>query len=152
MTQALSFDIGKKNFAFLLEEFDEEKMSQTKNTPLNKRYNPNGTCTIEFERILEEIFKNGTKILLKNIDLTHETKTDKYFDTDILYNLFEVLNERKIFFEKVSVVIIEKQMSFKGKINTMALIIAAATMSWFMIHFGRSLQVIEFPHSIRVRF
>ena len=38
-----SFDIGKKNFSFYIESFDQETLLnlQSKNIVKNKRYNPN---------------------------------------------------------------------------------------------------------------
>ena len=39
------------------------------------RYNPNGTCKNEFSDLLRSVYCNGTKVLLKNVDIT--TDTDK---------------------------------------------------------------------------
>ena len=36
-------------------------------------------------------------------------------------------------------------MSFRNKINTMALKLAQSTMSYFMIHYSRDIKVFEFP-------
>ena len=45
MTRLLSVDIGKKNFAFCIEEFDKEALSSLKNLPTAGRYNADGTPT-----------------------------------------------------------------------------------------------------------
>ena len=88
-----SFDIGKVNFAFYVEEINLTKLNSVKNIAKDKRYNPNGTYTEEFRELMENgIYQNGNKKLLRNINLTDDTDKDKYFDTDICYNMFDVLD------------------------------------------------------------
>ena len=141
-----SFDIGKKNFAFYIEEMNISKLNTIKEISKEQRYNIDGTCRENFSKLLEEdIYKNGKKILLQNVDLTEGTDKDKYFDSDICYNLFDVMSEYEEYWEKVSYVIVEQQCSFRGKINTMALKLCQSTQSYFMMNFGRQLKVIEFP-------
>ena len=141
-----SFDIGKKNFAFYIEEMNISKLNTIKEISKEQRYNIDGTCKENFSKLLEEdIYKNGKKILLQNVDLTEGTDKDKYFDSDICYNLFDVMSEYEEYWEKVSYVIVEQQCSFRGKINTMALKLCQSTQSYFMMNFGRQLKVIEFP-------
>ena len=58
-----SFDIGKKNFSFYIEEFDITKLNCIKNIPQNQRFNQDGTCTSNFNHIMTNIsffffFKN----------------------------------------------------------------------------------------------
>ena len=105
----------------------------------------NGTCTTEFTILMEEIYRNGNNKLLKNVNLTEGTDKDKYFDSDICYNMFDMLDEYKEYWDKVSYVIVEKQMSFGKKINTMALKLGQSCQSYFMINYSRDLKVIEFP-------
>ena len=94
---------------------------------------------------MEKIYKNGKKILLKNVNLTEGTDKEKYFDSNICYNLFELLDEYSDYWEKLDYVIVEKQMAFGRKINTMALKLAQSCQSYFMMNYGRDLRVIEFP-------
>lgn len=140
-----SIDIGKCNFAFYIEEFDISLLNTITNITKDKRYNIDGTCSPEFMKIIETIYKNGTKILLRNYDLTEGTNLEKYFDTDICYNLFEMLDEYEDYWNTVSIVIVEKQMAFGKKINTMALKLGQSCQSYFMMNYGRELKVIEFP-------
>ena len=141
-----SFDIGKVNFAFYVEEINLTDLLSVKNIAKDKRYNVNGTYTSVFEELMENgIYLNGNKKLLRNINLTDGTDKDKYFDTDICYNMFDVLDEYQEYWDKVSYVIVEKQMAFKGKINTMALKLGQNCQSYFMINYGRDLKIIEFP-------
>ena len=141
-----SFDIGKVNFAFYVEEINLTKLNSIKNITKDKRYNPNGTYTDEFKELIENgVYQNGNKKLLRNINLTEGTDTHKYFDTDICYNMFDVLDEYEEYWDKVSYIIVEKQMAFRGKINTMALKLGQNCQSYFMMNYGRKLKVIEFP-------
>lgn len=140
-----SFDIGKKNFAFYIEEINLKELKEVKNISKLKRYNLNGTCTIEFRKILDLVCMNGKKILLKNVDLTKGTNSKKYFDIELCHNLISVLDEYSKYFDKVSYVIVEQQMSFGKKVNTMALKLGQHCESYFLFKYGRFKEVIEFP-------
>ena len=47
-----SFDIGKKNFAFVIEEIDLDKLKFIQNIPKKIRYNINVTSTSIFNKTL----------------------------------------------------------------------------------------------------
>lgn len=140
-----SFDIGKCNFSFYVEEINLTNLKLIKNIKKEDRYFNNGTCTKEFASLMETIYKNGCNKLLKNVNLTEGTDKEKYFDSDICYNMFDVLDEYKEYWDKVSYVIVEKQMAFGRKINTMALKLGQSCQSYFMMNYSRDLKVIEFP-------
>jgi len=140
-----SFDIGKKNFSFYIEECNLDDFSTLCNIPKKNRYHPNGTCTDEFGAILKKVYCNGKKMLLRNLDITEGTNKDKYFDSDLCHNLTEVLDTYSDYWEKVDYFVVEQQMSFGTKVNTMALKIAQHCESYFMIRYGRSKKIIELP-------
>ena len=140
-----SFDIGKKNFSFYIEECNLDDFSTLSNIPKKNRYHPNGTCTDEFGAILKKVYCNGKKMLLRNLDITEGTNKEKYFDSDLCHNLTEVLDTYSDYWEKVDYFVVEQQMSFGTKVNTMALKIAQHCESYFMIRYGRSKKIIEFP-------
>jgi len=140
-----SFDIGCKNFAFYIEEMDRHELENIENIDKKDRYNQNGTLTDDFAILINKIYHNGKKILIKNVDLTEGTDKEKYFDSDTCYNLFDILDEYAEYFDKVDYVIVEKQMAFGRKINTMALKLGQSCQSYFMMNYGRKLKVIEFP-------
>ena len=140
-----SFDIGKKNFSFYIEKFNIDDFKELENIPKKDRYHPNGTCTEDFSTLLKKVYCNGEKILVKNVDITGGTNKDKYFDTDLCHNLTELLDEYKDLWDKVDYFIVEQQMSFGLKVNTMALKIGQHCESYFMIKYGRAKKVIEFP-------
>jgi hypothetical protein len=143
--QIASFDIGKKNFAFYIEQINLTELKTIQNIPKIKRYEENGTCTPEFSKILKEIYLNGKKILIKNIDLTAGTNKNKYFDIELCYNLIDTLDEYKEYWDNVSYIIVEQQMSFGKKVNTMALKLGQHCESYFLFKYGRFKKVIEFP-------
>ena len=64
MIRVASFDIGKKNFAFYIEEINTTDLKIV-NIPLSRRYNTDGTPTSEMSNILNSIYKNG-KMIKKN--------------------------------------------------------------------------------------
>ena len=140
-----SIDIGKVNFSFYIEEINLNLFSSIKNVPKTKRFVANGACTPEFGKILQSVFKNGTRVLIKNIDLTKGTDKKKYLDRDIFYNMNDLLDEYKEYWDKVDIFIVEKQMAFGKKINTMALKLGQHCQSYFMYRYGRFKKVFEFP-------
>ena len=140
-----SFDIGKKNFAFYIEEIDNETLLSIQNIPKENRYNLNGTPTPEFKAILKQVWTNGKTILFKNNDLTKNCKKGAYLDTEVLYNMNDLLDEYASYFDKCQTIVIEKQMSFGKKHNTMALKLAQHCFSYFVFRYGRFKQIIEFP-------
>lgn len=145
MTFIASFDIGKKNFSFYIEKIDTSLFASIENLPKKDRYHPNGTCTPEFDKIMKKVYCNGEKVLLKNIDITEGTSKTKYFDSDLCHNLTEMLDTYTEYWDKVDYFIVEQQMSFGAKVNTMALKIGQHCESYFMIKYGRRKKVIEFP-------
>lgn len=140
-----SFDIGKKNFAFYIEEINLKELEEIKNIPKIKRYKTDGTCTEEFDNIIKAVYMNGKKILIKNIDLTIGTDKTKYFDIELCHNLIDTLDNYGEYFDNVSYIIVEQQMSFGKKINTMALKLGQHCESYFLFKYGRFKEVIEFP-------
>jgi len=120
----ISFDIGKCNFAFYIEEFDETKLSQLQNIPKIKRFNTDGTATAEFQEILSSVYLNGNTILYQNLDLTKNTDKDKYLDQKVCFNMITELDKIKHLIDPCSIILIEQQMSFKNTRNTMAIKLA----------------------------
>ena len=59
--------------------------------------------------------------------------------------LTELLDNHKEYFDKCSTIIIEQQMSFGSRINTMAIKIAQHTYSYFLFRYGNTKKIVEFP-------
>lgn len=137
----LSFDIGKKNFAFYIEEVDLLQLKLINNIPKEERYNENGSLTEKMNSIFKDIFLTGKTILFKNEDLTKNTDKNKYLDSDIFYNMIEHLDKYQTYFSKCSHILIEMQL----KRNTMAIKLGQHCYSYFVIKYGRTKNIIEFP-------
>jgi hypothetical protein len=142
---AASFDIGKCNFAFYIEEFNENDLLSLQAIPKNARYNPDGSCKEEFTALIQSVYMNGTKVLFRNLDLTENTDKSKYLDTKIYMNMIKAMDEYKEFFDKCSIIVIEQQMSFKAAQNTMALKLGQQCFSYFLFRYGEEKEIIEFP-------
>ena len=140
-----SIDIGSVNFAFYIEEIDLNLFKDIKNISKLKRYCPNGTCTPEFSEIIKKIYKNGKKILLKNVNLTKDVDKKKYFDLELCNNMIDLLDEYSLYWDQVSYFVIEQQMAFRKKYNIKALKLGQNCASYFMFRYGRFKNVIEFP-------
>ena len=138
-TFVASFDIGKCNFAFYIEEFDADKLSCLKTIPKSKREGK------ECEELMSCVYLNGNKVLYKNLDLTQGTEKGKYLDKKIYMNMITELDKCKEFFDKCSIIIIEQQMSFKAAQNTMALKLGQHCFSYFLFRYGETKEIIEFP-------
>ena len=139
-----SFDIGKKNFSFYIEEFDVSKLSACEDISKSCRYKACGTPTIKFQHVLDTICGTGKKILLENVDLTIGCDKSKYLDPKVLYNMIVILDNYAEFWEQCDGFVIEKQMSFGKRHNTMALKIGQHCWSYFAIKYGLS-TITEFP-------
>ena len=141
-----SFDIGKRNFCFYIEEINYSFLLSIKDIPNKKKYNIDGTPTTDMAKILDQICKNGKTILHKNSDLTKNTKKGSYLDQEIFYNMNDLLDKFGEYWDRCSYFVVEMQMSFRKKYNTMAVKLGQHCQSYFYIRYGRfSKKVIEFP-------
>lgn len=139
-----SFDIGKKNFSFYVEEFNCDSLPLTK-IAQNKKYNQDGTPSDEFSGIISEFCLNGRKILLENVDITNGCDPKAKLDPETFHNMTDVLDEYQEIWDHCSVFIIEKQMQFGKQINPMAMKLGQHCYSYFAFKYGRFKEIIEFP-------
>lgn len=141
-----SFDIGKKNFAFYIEEYDTSLFEEIENIPDKKsRYNIDGTPTDDFKPVLENICVNGKVILYKNIDLTENVENNNIINPEYYYNMSDVLDKFSDYWDKCDKIIIEKQMAFGVRNNIMAIRLGQHCWSYFASKYGRDKEIIEFP-------
>jgi hypothetical protein len=147
-----SFDIGKCNFAWHVQEIDRGALQQIKNVPLMHRYNPDGTTTTRMENILTEIYLNGETKSHVNKSLLKGCNSNKNLDPNIFFNLTELLDTYIHVWDRCYAFVIEEQMAFRGKINKTALRIAQHLYSYFCLKYGRGVKVFDFPayHKTRV--
>jgi len=142
-----SFDIGKKNFAFCVEEIDLDVLDAIDNIPKQDRYHKDGSCTPLFHHTLKQVCKEGKIVLLENIDLTAFGGIDKtqYLDPSLFINMTIVLDKYKSYWDKCLSFIVEQQMAFGNRRNVMALKLGQHCLSYFIFHYASFKQAVEFP-------
>jgi len=145
-----SIDIGKKNFAFYIEEFDKSLIISLPRVAKNSRYKIDGTPTPAFENIVRKVCDNGKVILYENNDLTEGCDKDAYLDPETFHNMTDLLDTYVEYWDQCDAFVIEKQMSFskigaKTRNNTMAVKLGQHCWSYFSFKYGRFKEIIEFP-------
>jgi hypothetical protein len=140
-----SFDLGKKNFAFCIEEFSKSELLAIKNIAPHSRYNEDGTPTVKMDQILDQVCQNGRIILHKNVDLTKNCDPKLKLDPETFHNMIDVLDQYIEYWDKCSAFVIEEQMSFGKKLNKMAMKLGQHCYSYFAFKYGRYKSIIEFP-------
>lgn len=121
-----SFDIGKNNFAFCIEEMDPRRAQGTK---------IKNTKDDMYKKQLDETaLLNGEMIVMENVSITKNCKT-KGFDPQLFKNMNEVLEKFGSYFRHCSHIVIEEQMSFGRNINVQALKLGQHCYSWFLIRY-----------------
>ena len=141
----VAFDIGKKNFSWCIEEYNPSSLASISNIPEKRRYNEDGTCTVEMEGVLNKVFKNGKIILHKNVDLTANCDSKKKLDPETFHNMIDIMDQYVEYWDKCSIILIEEQMHFGKKLNLMAVKLAQHCYSYFTFKYGRYKPIIEFP-------
>lgn len=165
-----AFDPGKVNFAFIIEEIDtdllkklkcpskkdrffyknqEEEKDKKEEKKKKRKKREDYEPTEDYTSFLEEFYHCGKTILCSNNDITSNTdkkgKGSKSLDSSLFLRLTALLDSYKEYFDKCSTIIIEQQMSFGSRINTMAIKIAQHTYSYFLFRYGNEKNIIEFP-------
>lgn len=128
-----SFDIGKRNFSFAIESFNSVPKYDN-SLPLRKRYNENGTCTPEFQKILGSIYQSGEVVVCEKYDLL-------LHHDDVICGLYDVMDKYTRYWDMTSYFIVEKQL----KKNPTAVKIQYALMGYLRYRYGTFKFVIEFP-------
>jgi hypothetical protein len=162
-----AFDPGKVNFAFIIEEVDKNMIKKLSCPNKKDRFFTNDTKgdnekkkrkkredmepTSSYINFLEEFYHCGKTILCSNNNITDVSssnsnkKGSKSLTSNVFLKLTSLLDSYKEYFDKCSTIIIEQQMSFGSKINTMAIKIAQHTYSYFLFRYGNTKKIVEFP-------
>ena len=141
----VSFDIGKKNFAFCISKVYMKKVNKLNHVNKKERYNKDGTPTTIYDKVLNNLFKCSKVELVRNLDLTEGCDKKKYLDDKTYINLIDVLDQYKKYWDKCDHILIEKQMSFRGKFNVMAMKLAQFVFSYFKIKYRDTKPIIDYP-------
>jgi hypothetical protein len=160
-----AFDPGKVNFAFIIEEIDKNMLDDLVCPKKKDRFIKGNTKkdispTEKYTDFLDAFYHCGRTIKCINSNITikddedkeeqekdkkDKKKGSKALSAEIFLQLTKVLDSHKEYFDKCSTIIIEQQMSFGSKINTMAIKIAQHTYSYFLFRYGNTKKIVEFP-------
>ena len=80
-----------------------------------------------------------------NHDLTKDCNPKLTLDDHTYVNMIDVLDKYKEYWDKCEHIIIEKQMSFRGKYNVMAMKLGAFCFSYFKLNYRESKCITEYP-------
>lgn len=141
MTYIASFDPGRRNFAFCVEEFDAKQLASVEELS----YNTDGTPTPESLDQLDQIYLNGRIVLCRNVNILCTDKAGKTVEPEVFHNLTLELDKYTNIWDKCEYFLIETQMSFGRKLNLPAVKIAQHVQSYFIIRYGLNKKVIDFP-------
>jgi hypothetical protein len=140
-----SFDIGKKNFAFVIEEINTTQLQELSPITKTRRFDYSGKATSEYNQILSKVYQLGKIVLYRNLDLTIGTNKKLYLDPKIFLAMYTELEKYTEYWDKCNVILIERQMAFRGKSNPMALKLGQHCYSYFIFKYGDTKKIIEFP-------
>src|SRR3990167_8391541 len=140
-----SFDIGKKNFAFCVEEFSPENVRNAILPRLKERFTDNGIPTEKMQECIDIVCSLGFIIEYQNLDLTENCDKRKKLDPETFHNLTETLEKYNELWDSCDIFVIEQQMSFGKAINNMALKLAQHCYSYFQIRYRKDKEIVDFP-------
>lgn len=138
-----SFDPGSVNFSFCIEELDINKLKNVKGIKLGRNHTKQEEQS--YEDNLKELYLSSKTILVKNTNLTEGCNKNKYIDLKVCYNITDYLDSFKEYFDKCSYIIVEQQMSFGKKKNTLCVKIAQHILSYFIINYHNFKTISEYP-------
>jgi hypothetical protein len=134
----LSIDIGSRNLAFYVEEFDRRKILSL--CPNRCMYEKDGTCTKSFSQILNRIELNGMCIFFDLFD--SGSNINKSF-----LNISNYIHTHRYIFDLLNFIVIENQM----KVNTNARRICQHIYSYFTFIYHDWKPIILFSSVLKTR-
>jgi hypothetical protein len=136
-----------ESYLLFLEEFYHcGKTILCSNTDITKQLTVNEESSLissvkKKRRTKEEIEKDKLE-KTKNKD---KKRGSKALDQYVFLRMTALLDSHKEYFDKCTTIIIEQQMSFGTRVNTMAIKIAQHIYSYFLFRYGDSKTIVEFP-------
>ncbi len=148
LLRGLSIDIGYTNLCLYIEEFDrKELMEISDNCPKSKRWNKDGTCSKEFQKVIDKVCKIGRRIYLEDTDLTYGKGVKSFSKQELFNNCVKFLDENLSLFSTLDFIIIELQL----KQNPPAQQLESMIFGYFTIKFGLTIPIICFPASHKTK-
>ncbi len=109
--RAASLDIGIYNTGIYIEDFEEVDVSEHVRKP--NRYKYSGEPTEEFQKTLDEVYKNGKCVYTSKISFCPDVKK-KFIDEDTLLYISKTIKSIEII-KTCDIIIIEKQLDVNKK-------------------------------------
>ena len=138
-----SFDPGSVNFSFCIEELNLKQLEKVKSLKLKRNSSENEEKI--YNKNLDLIHGCSKVVIVKNTNLTLGCDKNKYVDLKVFYNITDYLDQYKIYFDNCSYIVVEQQMSFGKKKNTLAVKIAQHIISYFILNYGSFKRIYEYP-------
>jgi len=139
-----SFDIGIKNFAFVILSFSLNKKNEMieNNLSFKDRYHSfSKECTLSFQKYMEKyIYPHFDIVHFENLDI----QNDKKDLSQTFQDIHDILDSYFLLWENTHVVLIEQQMQFKHNSNIKALKISQHIYSHFLIKY-KHVHILEYP-------
>jgi len=157
-TNILSIDVGMNNLALYIESINIDNVIKLKNISMNNRYDKNGECTDDMNKLLNNLYKCGDKVWIDKVNITSENdkfiigkKKRRVVDNNMLIRLTDYLQSNKHIFDNVNTIIIENQM----KTNPNAQQLQYHIRAWFLINYTNNgifnKQFICFPSKYKTQ-
>lgn len=130
---------------------DDQNDKKTKKGKKGKRVKRGSDmeASEKYTEFLDQFYHCGRTILCANHNLdaveTKKMRGSKCLNANVFLKLTEILDSYRPYLDQCSTIIIEQQMSFGSRINTMAIKIAQHAYSYFLFRYGNSKQIVEFP-------
>lgn len=136
------FDIGRINFAFYVEDTNPNGYSDLKKKyhslpkKLQRKYK--GPMNDECKQILKDIFKRGTRVAMRVVDLTLN-EVDNSYNNDVRLNLYIYLKKYEDLWNTCDLFLIEEQyynprsnVKAKKGVNKDAILMGESCYSYFI--------------------
>ena len=144
MLRVAAFDMGTRNFAFSVEEY------QSKSLPpkIKGAFDIDGCPNESYQKFLNQNYNQGSIIHFECIDLIQQTGIEK----NIYLALTQVLNSFSKLWDMVDVFLIEQQMAYgKNTSNIQASRLAQHCQSYFITIYGSFKIIQEFSSTYKTR-
>lgn len=131
------------------DEKNEEEPKNKRRRKTGKKRTADMECTQAYTEFLDQFYHCGRTVLCANHNLdaaeTKKMRGSRCLSADVFIKLTELLDSYKPYLDQCSTIVIEQQMSFGSRINTMAIKIAQHTYSYMLFRYGKTKQIVEYP-------
>ena len=145
-----SFDIGRENFAFCVEEVDFDSLltlrDKIKVPPKTKWYDNNGEPTSEFQLVLDEVYASG-EIREWMVHDIRDPSEPTELTNQVMVNLTSFLNEHNDLWDVCDMFLVEQQHKFNPK----AIRVSHHCLSYFIDRYGVEKPVFTYSANLKYR-